>query len=373
MKLKVGITGQAGFMGTHLANSVRYLPTEIELVPFEDDFFKEDARLKEFALRCDCIVHLAAMNRTKGKPEEIYECNIGLVKQLIRVLEESRHTPHVIFSSSTQEEKDNVYGRSKREGRVLFEEWASRNKAPFTGMVIPNVFGPFGVPYFNSVVSTFCYQVTHGIEPAIEVDADMNLIDINTLIAHFHNIIRDRKTQSPLPIAPVGQRRVSAILEQIVSFREIYLRQGIIPDLRDPLDLSLFNTFRTYIDPGHYPFLLQLRTDDRGHLFEVIKSPNGGQTFFSVTKPGITRGNHFHTRKIERFCVVRGEGRIRIRRIGTNDVVEYTVSGAPPSFVDMPVFHTHNITNIGPGEMETLFWSNEIFNPNDTDTFYEEV
>jgi len=146
VKKKVGISGQIGFIGTHLANYIRMKTDEFVLVPFEDDFFKNKIQLKKFISQCDVIFHLAAMNR--GKPEEIYECNIRLVKELINTMEETNHKPYVIFSSSTQEERDNAYGRSKREGRILFEKWAEKNKAQFTGLIIPNIFGPFGLPFY---------------------------------------------------------------------------------------------------------------------------------------------------------------------------------------------------------------------------------
>jgi UDP-2-acetamido-2,6-beta-L-arabino-hexul-4-ose reductase len=148
---------------------------------------------------------------------------------------------------------------------------------------------------------------------------------------------------------------------------------NIIPELNSYFDICLFNTFRTYIKNDHYPVDLFLHKDDRGHLSEVIKTNVGGQAFFSVTKPGITRGNHFHRRKIERFCVVEGEALIKLRKIGTDDVIEYRVSGEKPATIDMPIFYTHNITNVGDRDMYTLFWSNEFFNPEDSDTFYEEV
>ena len=158
--IKIGITGQAGFVGTHLFNTLGLYPDKFSRINFEDDYFKSKGKLETFVKECDVIVHLAAMNR-HNDPKVIYQTNIGLVKQLIGALEETTSTPHVLFASSTQEDQDNLYGKSKRDGRELLEKWATVHNAKFTGLVIPNVFGPFGNPYYNSVVATFCHQLTH--------------------------------------------------------------------------------------------------------------------------------------------------------------------------------------------------------------------
>lgn len=171
-------------MGTHLFNTLGLYPETYERIPFEDDFFKDEKALQNFVQQCDAIVHLAAMNR-HNDPEVIYNTNIGLVKQLIDACETTRSTPHILFSSSTQEERDNLYGKSKKEGRKLFEDWADKNNAVFSGLVIPNVFGPFGHPYYNSVVATFCHQLTHNEIPTIEHDGEVKLIYVGELVEHF--------------------------------------------------------------------------------------------------------------------------------------------------------------------------------------------
>ena len=164
--IKVGITGQAGFVGTHLYNTLGLSPESFQRIPFEDAYFQDEKKLRDFVGQCDVIVHLAAMNR-HNDPLVIYKTNIRLVKQLISACEITKSTPHILFSSSTQEERDNPYGRSKKEGRKLLERWADKNSARFTGLIIPNVYGPFGHPYYNSVVATFCHQLTHNETPKI--------------------------------------------------------------------------------------------------------------------------------------------------------------------------------------------------------------
>lgn len=372
IKLKVGITGQSGFMGTHLFNFLRFKKDEFQMVPFKDEYFEDHETFGTFVAQCDTIIHLAAMNR-HGDPQVIYDTNLHLVKSLLAAVDKKGTKPHIIFSSSTQEERDNLYGKSKKEGRFLFEKWAKENKTKFTGLVIPNVFGPFGAPFYNSVISTFCYQLIHQEEPRIEINAKLKLIYINDLNNVFYNVIIGKKNESPCYVEHRFESKVSDILDKLVEFKSTYLENNIIPYLKDDFDIALFNIFRSYIDKEQYQFKLKLRTDERGHLFEMIKTNTKGQIFYSQTKPGITRGNHFHTRKIERFCVVQGEAVIKLRRIGTEEVIEYKVNGDTPAVIDMPVFYTHNITNIGNDILSTIFWSNEFFNPEDPDTFFEEV
>jgi UDP-2-acetamido-2,6-beta-L-arabino-hexul-4-ose reductase len=370
---KVGITGQSGFIGTHLANYLRIEKDIIEIIPFQDEYFKNEEQLKNFVYKCDAIIHLAAMNRTKGEPDEIYSCNIGLVKQLIDILKKNDLKPDIIFSSSTQEEKDNIYGKSKKDGRKLFEEWGQSNNARITSLIIPNVFGPFGQPYYNSVISTFGFQLTHNVVPKIEIDAELNLIYISDLVKYFFNAILGKYSGNILKIETEIKFKVSELLEKLMTYKNSYLEMNIIPELNSDFEINLFNTFRSYLDYDYFPVRFPVHSDNRGYLFENIKSLTGGQVFFSVTKPGITRGNHFHTKKIERFCVLKGLAKITLRKIGTSKKIEYTVSGDEPAFIDIPIFHTHNITNIDDGELLTLFWSNEIFNPESPDTYFEEV
>lgn len=371
--IKVGITGQPGFMGTHLFNLLGIHP-DMERVPFRDEYFSDEAQLRDFVRRCDAVVHLAAMNRHPD-PQVIYDTNVRLVKQLIAAMEAENVTPHVLFSSSTQEERDNLYGASKREGRRLFGEWARRHNAKFTGCVIPNVFGPYGRPNYNSVVATFCYKLTHGEKPEIQTDGSLKLIYVGDLCREFISIIRTGEAAEMRPIAPGGERKVSELLNTFENFRSLYLEQGVIPELPTGFDVRLFNTFRGYIDQGSFfPFRLKKNSDARGDFVEVARLGSmGGQVSFSTTRPGITRGNHYHTRKIERFAVIRGRARIEMRRIGADEKFSFELNGETPAFVDMPVWYTHNITNIGDGDLYTIFWINEFFDPADPDTFFEEV
>ena len=373
--IKVGITGQAGFIGTHLFNFLNLKKDEFLLIPFLDEYFDSKGQLEEFVRSCDCIVHLAAMNR-HHEPALIYETNLNLVKQLIDAIESSDCKPHVLFSSSTQEERDNLYGKSKHEGRLLLEEWAIRSGARFTGLIIPNVFGPFGRPFYNSVVATFSYQLLHNEKPRIDVNGQMKLIYVQELVSEIYQMIINPPVERVFnyKLPHTSEYNVAEILELLEYYKNSYEDQGIFPDLSDPFKRNLFNTFVCYQDiASYYPVKLKLNTDHRGSFVETVKLNNGGQVSFSTTKSGITRGNHFHTRKSERFAVIKGNALIQLRRIGTDEVLNFNLSGEEPAYVDMPIWYTHNITNTGTDDLYTIFWISEFYDPNDPDTFFEKV
>ena len=386
--IKIGITGQTGFIGTHLFNTLGLNPGKFERIEFKAEYFQNEKELQAFVKSCDAIVHLAALNR-HNEPEVIYNTNIGLVKQLIAACEVTKSTPHILFASSTQEERDNLYAKSKKEGRELLEQWALNNNAQFTGLIIPNVYGPFGHPYYNSVVATFCHQLTHNESPKIEVDGEVKLIYIGELVAIIVNdIVRTQMTQiEQIPIQKIrdnqsNQRaiphtaniKVSALMAKLQQYKSNYFEKGEIPNLDTPFERNLWNTFLCYIDhESFFPFHLNLNTDNRGSFVEIVKLNSGGQVSFSTTAPGITRGNHFHTRKAERFAVIKGKANIELRRIGTDKVMTFELNGNQPCFVDMPIWHTHNIKNVGDEDLYTIFWINEHYDAIDQDTFFEKV
>jgi UDP-2-acetamido-2,6-beta-L-arabino-hexul-4-ose reductase len=371
---RIGITGKSGFIGTHLSNTIYLQKEKYQLVDFEDNYFDDSLKLNEFVKSCDTIIHLAALNR-HNDPQEIYNTNISLVQRLIDSLETTNTKPHIIFSSSVQEAKENPYGKSKKIGRELLESWAYKNNGKFTGLIIPNVFGPFGNPFYNSFIATFSYQLTRNLEPKIEVDSEVGLIFVDEVVREIISLFENvDNTVSRIELAETSRYSVSEVLSLLNVFKDEYILKGIIPELENKLKVNLFNTFRSYIDlKNYYPFHYKLNKDARGIFVELLKLHSGGQISYSTTKPGITRGNHFHTRKIERFAVIQGEAVIQMRKINTDEVFEFKLNGDEPGFVDMPIWYTHNITNIGKSELITLFWINEFYNPDDPDTYYEEV
>lgn len=412
-KIKIGITGQTGFIGTHLYNTLGLNADKYERIAFRDEYFQKEETLDAFVKQCDVIVHLAAMNR-HNDPDVLYKTNIELVQKLIGSMERTETRPYVIMSSSLQEERDNLYGRSKREGRELFNKWADRNDAAFTGLIIPNVFGPFGVPFYNSVISTFSHQVVNNLVPKIEVDAELKLIYVGELVWKIVGLINSYtdftdgtdlhglgfattestenteedgergnsqfsifNSQLNLPrqihVEHMAEYKVTELLEKLQGFREMYQLKGIFPELNDRFEVALFNTFRSYLPNEHFPVKYTKHADPRGVYVEAMKFCSGGQAAFSTTVPGITRGNHFHIRKVERFAVIQGKASIKLRKYGTDEVIEYILDGTDPAYVDMPIWFTHNITNIGDGELLTMFWINEFYDPEDTDTYFEKV
>jgi UDP-2-acetamido-2,6-beta-L-arabino-hexul-4-ose reductase len=371
--LKIGVTGQAGFVGTHLYNTLALFPEEFERIDFQRDFFDNETDLDVFVAQCDVIVHLAAMNR-HNEPQVIYDTNIKLVQKLTDALTRTNSRAHVVFSSSTQEERDNLYGKSKKEGRELMVQWAKQAGGKFTGMIIPNVFGPFGHPNYNSVVATFCHKLTHGQTPVIEVDGAMKLIYVGELVTEIIKEIRSGEGKDEVLVPHTSESNVSDLLYLLENYKEQYQEKGEIPTISTTFELNLFNTFRCYMDiKNHFPVKYIQHTDPRGSFVEVIRLGIGGQVSFSTTVFGITRGNHYHTRKIERFAVIKGKALIQLRRIGTDEVLDFYLDGNEPTYVDMPIWYTHNIKNIGDEVLYTNFWINEFYDENDADTYFENV
>ena len=378
MKKNIGITGQAGFVGNHLYTTLS-LDDSVSLVPFDRAYFSDSEQLEKFVSQCEVIVHLAAMNRHED-PQVIYNTNLELVTKLVNACTRQKVTPHILFSSSSQENKDNLYGKSKKEGKQLLADWANKMGSRFTSLTIPNVFGPFGKPNYNSVVATFCHKVAHNEEPAILNDGEVGLIYINELVQIFIDVINNKAETTKiglnsyeLTIVPKHKKKVSEILNLLIRYKQDYMEQGIFPNLEDSFEKSLFNTFRCYIPENHYPVKYTKHTDNRGSFVEIARTQTSGQFSFSTTVPGITRGNHFHTRKAERFAVIKGKALIQLRKIGTDRVINYKLDGEEPAYVDMPIWYTHNIKNIGDEELITLFWINEPYDQQDADTYFETV
>jgi UDP-2-acetamido-2,6-beta-L-arabino-hexul-4-ose reductase len=362
----IGLTGPSGFIASHLARRL----TNPALCPRGS--WDHSASLGAFVDGCDTIVHLAGMNR--GVEQQIYDTNVALVDRLVEALQSCGTPPHVIFASSTQRDRSSAYGRSKKYGEERLHRWAESTGGRLTVMVIPNVFGPGCRPFYNSVVATFCDQLADGLQPVVLDDQEIELVGIHDVIQQFCAAIQQPPTGIEERRISGGTRiKVSELLARLQSFRASYFDENLVPDLSNLFDAQLYNTFLSHValdDHCHRP---QVHQDDRGQLFEILRLAGGGQVFFSTTRPGVIRGNHFHTRKVEWFCVLRGEAVIRLRRVGHDQVREFRVSGDSPEFISIPAIHTHQIENIGDDDLLTMFWCNEIFQPADPDTFYEQV
>ncbi len=330
--------------------------------------FATDELLDDFVSSADVIVHLAGMNR--GDYQELERTNMVLAGKLISSCERADRRPHIVFSSSTHIHRNSVYGNSKRVCTELFEKWARAHGAAFTNLILPNIFGECGKPFENSAVSTFCYQLANGQKPEIIKDILLDLLHAQSLAREIYDIIRSsRRGDIILAGTPIT---VSDLLSKLIFMYEKY-HDNIIPDLRSEFELNLFNTYRSYLYPAQYPIKVKLNSDNRGLLFEAIKSLNMGQTFVSTTVPGVTRGNHYHMKKIERFFVLSGSAEIKIRKLFFAGIDRFEVCGKTPQYIDIPTLHTHSITNTGDGELITLLWSNEFFEAGMPDTISETV
>ena len=365
--IKIGITGADGLIGWHLC-SFLHSRKDITVTTAGFPEFGSGESLARFAAPCDVIVHLAGMNR--GDDAEVAKTNIALTEALIGACKSSGAKPHIIFSSSTHIYRDTPYGNSKKACTELLKAWAAQSGGKFTNLILPNIFGESGKPFYNSAVSTFCFQLANGQEPKIIEDNEIEILHAQRVAREILSIAtRSTGGESVLK----GSRlAVSQLLSKLRNMANLYSKH-IIPDIRTPEDLDLFNTYRSYLFPQKYPVSLEMRKDARGTLFEAVKGLNGGQTFISATKPGITRGNHYHTLKVERFLVIKGKAIIRIRKLFSGETKEFAVDGAAPAYIDIPALHTHNITNTGKDELMTLFWANEIFDPDNPDTYQETV
>lgn len=369
--MKLAVTGANGFLAYHLrCHLLKFKDFELSLISQAE--FQQENILSEKIKDVDAVVHLAGVNR--GSDDEVFNGNIQAAEKIVKALAKNTKKPHLIFSSSTHIFKDSAYGRAKKQCGEIFAAWAKHAEAAYTELVLPHIFGEGGKPFYNSTVATFCHQIVNNETPEIKVDIELNLVHAGDaalqIIELLQRPVLQQKTEQ---VMMSGQKiLVSAVLTKIQNLYHSY-KEGIIPRFETAFDLKLFNTIRSYMFPKDYPIMLKLHTDPRGTLFEAVKTEHGGQAFLSTTKPGITRGEHYHFHKIERFCVIQGEASIQIRKLHTKEVHEFKVSGAEPCFVDMPTLHTHNITNTGSSELLTLFWSQQIFDPNNPDQYPEIV
>ncbi|MDI1343809.1 MAG: NAD-dependent epimerase/dehydratase family protein [Pseudolabrys sp.] len=369
---RVAVTGARGFLGRHLLDRLHRESDWQAVVIGREDFSNTD-RLQTLLQGCDFVVHCAGVNR--GEPAVVESANTELATRLVAALDLLPDKPQrLVYTSSVQERQDNPYGRGKRRAGEILAAWGSSHGVAVTSLVIPNVFGDGGRPNYNSVVATFCHQFTQGEEPKIIEDRKVPLVYVNRVVEQIIGCLQSTAPSVPtVEVPPDAEIHVSEVLALLRRFRSVLLEQGAVPAFASRFELELYHTFRAYLGPTTFEWRAQPRSDNRGTLFEVIKQVGAGQVFFSTTKPGVTRGNHYHTRKIEKFCVVQGEAVIRMRRIGTTEVLEYPVTGSAPAAIEMPVYFSHHIENTGPGELVTLFWTNEVFDAADPDTFMEDV
>lgn len=373
--MKVVVTGAGGLLGWHAAcrlraaNAMAQFRNEAEpftVVALDRSDFNDQHRALAAFRDADAVLHFAGVNRAPDA--DIEDANLRIAEALLASVNAAGAKPHIVYANSTHAEKDTPYGRSKRRAGEAF----GASGLAYTDLVLPHIFGECARPFYNNVTATLCRQVIDGATPSINPDGRVELLHAGAAAQSAIDAVVAGKTgRQFLAGKPVS---VPDLHQKIAGFHQSYLA-NIVPDLSDPFDVALFNSYRAALYPDGFPRPLTLNTDPRGTLFEAVKGGGGrgGQTFLSWTEPGITRGDHFHLDKVERFLVVSGEAVIRIRRVLTDTVWEYRVSGERPAAVDMPTLHTHSIENVGEQPLLTLFWTNEIFDPAAPDTYRDRV
>ncbi len=381
------ITGAGGFVGKNLVATLR-AAGYTDLLLFEKD--DTPATLAEYCRRAAFVVHLAGINRPQSA-QEFYTGNAGLTDTLLEALEAAGNKAPVLVTSSIQAALDNDYGKSKHLAEQAIFAHGERSGAPVYVFRMEGVFGKWCRPNYNSVVATFCHNIARGLPIEVRDPAySLPLVYIDDVVSCIRDAMERgeavRDKEGFCRIHPVHTVTLGALADTIRGFAkarggsaaEALGSDGLptlaVPDLAGgSFTKKLYSTYLSYLPEDTFAYDLNMHCDDRGSFTEFLRTPERGQVSVNISRPGIVKGNHWHHTKNEKFLVVKGEGVIRFRRIDAQEVIEYRVSGDRLQVVDIPCGYTHNIENIGDGEMVTVMWANEAFDPENPDTFYEQV
>ena len=386
--MKVLVTGAKGFIGRNLIVFLGRKP-DVEVIGY--DLSDSKSVLDEGLAKADVVFHLAGVNRPE-RPEEYVIGNTGFTQEICDALRSLERTPLIILSSSIQATLDNQYGASKRGAEDAVLKFAKNTGTDVVIFRMKNVFGKWCRPNYNSAVATFCHNIARDLPINISNRANVvNLVYVDDACAAMmeaggiipppYKHFVPAADSAFADITPSFKITLGELVDMITAFKET--RSSLqVPTFNDPFIYRLYATYLSYLESNNFAYGLDIKKDNRGCLAEFLKSSSFGQIFVSRTKPGITRGNHYHHTKTEKFLVVQGEAVIRFRKIGiksdelrvtSDEVIEYRVSGDEFRVVDIPPGYTHSIENIGTDELVTLFWANQIFDPNNPDTYYCEV
>lgn len=382
--MKILITGANGFIGKNLVaqlenirdgkNKVYDFKEEIAILPYDID--TDECLLEKYTAECDFVFHLAGVNRPKdnGK-EEFMQGNFGFTSKLLDLLKKSENNCPIMVSSSIQAKLDNDYGRSKKAGEDAIFDYSRETGAKAMVYRFPNVFGKWCRPNYNSAVATFCNNIANDLPIKVnDPEVMMTLVYIDDVVDELVKCLLGKNNfDGEFCCVPVTHSvKLGEIVELIHSFKES--RENLyIPDMGNGFAKKLYSTYLSYLPKNEFSYPLKMNVDNRGSFTEFIKSADRGQVSINVSKAGITKGNHWHDTKNEKFLVVSGKGVIRFRKIGESDIIEYNVSGDKLEVVDIPVGYTHSICNLGDSDMVTVMWCNECFDKEKPDTFFLEV
>lgn len=370
--MKILITGSEGFVGKNLVSTLSYLD-EYEILTFNSS--DDDSLLDTHTKDCDFVVHLAGVNRPE-KTSEFYSGNVGLVENLITNLEKNNNQAPVLVSSSIQAELDNDYGKSKKAGEDILIEYGKRSGAKVLIYRLPNLFGKWSKPFYNTVVATFAYQIAR--EKEIEISDkghQLHLVYIDDLVKEIIAAIEGNPNQvvdNYYNVHTSYKITLEALANTFKSFKESR-NNRYIANMKDELTSKLYSTYLNFLPTNQFSYPLVTHKDDRGSFSEFIKSDYAGQISINVSKANESKGEHWHHSKNEKFLVVSGKASIKFRDIFKKEVIEYIVSDDKFEVVDIPTGYTHNIKNLTDDDLVTVMWVNEPYNPDNSDTYDRDV
>jgi len=369
--MKILITGAKGFIGKNLIAELRNRGHK-DISEYDID--TDPSLLDAYCREADFVFHLAGVNRPKEQ-DEFMKGNFDFTSTLLDTLMKHDNTCPVMISSSTQAGLDNPYGRSKKAGEDLLFEYGQKTGAKVLIYRFPNVFGKWCKPNYNSVVATFCHSIAHGLPINVnDPRVVMNLVYIDDVVDELINALsgQENKNSEYCEVPVVHTITLGEIVDLIYSFKRS--REELsIPNMSDVFAKKLYSTYLSYLPKDQFGHELKMNVDNRGSFTEFLKTADKGQISVNISKPGITKGNHWHHTKNEKFLVVSGRGVIRFRKVDSNEIIEYFVSGDKLKVVDIPTGYTHNIENLGEADLVTIIWANEPFDPDKPDTHYLEV
>lgn len=382
--MKILVTGSNGFVGKNLVETLKTIRDEKyktslmdnDITIYEYDIENTTADLMNDTKDCDFVVHLAGVNRPK-ETSEFYTGNKGTIEILCECLRKNKNVCPVLVSSSIQVGRDNDYAKSKKEGEEYLLRFGKDHGNPIFIYRFANLFGKWCKPNYNSVIATWCYNIAHQLDIQVnEETTELALCYIDDVVEEILHCIAGSPTKDPTSgyysVQPIYHVTLGKIRDLLYSFAESR-RTLYITDQKNGFSKKLYATYLSYLPEGEFAYPLKMNIDDRGSFTEFIKTKEYGQVSINRSRPGITKGQHWHHTKNEKFLVVSGEGKIQFRKIGEEKVIEYDVSGEKLEVIDIPVGYTHNIINTGDRDMVTVMWASEAFDPDKPDTYFERV
>lgn len=369
--MNILVTGARGFVGKNLIAELKNQGFE-NIMECNSD--TPATTLDDYCKKADFVFHLAGVNRPQNS-EDFMKGNFEFTATLLNKLKENNNPCPIVVSSSIQAELDNPYGKSKKAAEELMRSYQRETGAVVYIYRFTNLYGKWSQPNYNTVVATFCYKIARGESVMVnDPSAKITLCYIDDVIRELVSCLDNQPTvQDGFCVVPEQDEVTVGELEQLIrSFKES--RNNLsIANLANRLEKNLYSTYLSFLAEDDFSYPLKMNVDNRGSFTEFIRTPERGQVSVNVSKPGIVKGNHWHHTKNEKFLVVSGKGVIRFRKVDSDKVIEYFVSGEKLEVVDIPVGYTHNIENIGDTDMVTLMWANEPFDPKNPDTYHLEV